>query len=79
MIVIDRFEGSLAVLETDNGNITLSRELLPDTAREGDILVYSGGRYIVDEAATAERRRITCARLKRLIGSKPQTDGDDYD
>ena len=79
MMIIDRFEGSLAVLETDSGNISLLREQLPKEAREGDVIAYIGGRYVIDAVTTAKRRRETSARTKRLLGIQPQTDGDKYD
>ena len=66
MIIIDRFEGSLAVLETDDGMINVERSLLPENAAEGDVLVYDGS-WTVDIAATEQRRERTRKRLKRLL------------
>lgn len=66
MIIIDRFEGSLAVLETDDGMINVERSLLPENAAEGDVLVYDGS-WTVDTAATEQRRERTRKRLKRLL------------
>ena len=66
MIIIDRFEGSLAVLETDDGMINVERSLLPENAAEGDVLVYDGS-WTVDTAATEQRRERTKNRLKRLL------------
>ncbi|SEH47879.1 Protein of unknown function [Ruminococcus flavefaciens] len=66
MIIIDRFEGSLAVLETDDGMINVERSLLPENAAEGDVLVYDGS-WTVDTTATEQRRERTRKRLKRLL------------
>jgi hypothetical protein len=66
MIIIDRFESSLAVLETDDGMINVERSLLPENAAEGDVLVYDGS-WTVDKAATEQRRSRTAKRLKRLL------------
>lgn len=66
MIIIDRFEGSLAVLETDDGMKNIERSLLPENAAEGDVLVYDGS-WTVDTAATEQRRERTRKRLKRLL------------
>lgn len=66
MIIIDRFEGNLAVLETDDGMINVERSLLPENAAEGDVLVYDGS-WTVDTAATEQRRERTKKRLKRLM------------
>ncbi len=66
MIVLDRFEGSYAVLETDSGSMNIPREQLPQDACEGDVLVLSCGRYFADKAATMERRREMLSKLKKL-------------
>jgi hypothetical protein len=66
MIVLDRFEGSYAVLETDSGSLDIPREQLPQSACEGDVLELNEGRYIVNEAATAERRSKMLSKLKKL-------------
>ena len=66
MIIIDRFEGDLAVLETDDGMINVERSLLPENAAEGDVLVYKSS-WTVDTAATEQRRERTRKRLKRLL------------
>ena len=66
MIIIDRFEGNLAVLETDDGMKNIERSLLPENAAEGDVLVYDGS-WTVDTAATEQRRERTRKRLKRLM------------
>ena len=70
MIIIDRFEGSLAVLETDDGMINVERSLLPENAAEGDVLILDGS-WNVDTAATEQRRERTRKRLKKLMN---QTD-----
>lgn len=67
-MIIDRFEGGIAVVETDEGIIDISREYLPENAAEGDVIVQTCGGYIVDEQATAERRRKIAERLRRLTG-----------
>lgn len=79
MTIIDRFEGSLAVLETDSGMKAIPVEQLPKEAREGDVLVFAGSRYIIDEAATAERRRKILSKYRQLSGIEPQANGDKYD
>ena len=72
MTVIDRFEGEYAVLETENGMITLLRSELPEGAAEGDILLYRNGSYTADKTAAAKKRRQTRARLRRLIKGDKQ-------
>jgi len=41
MLIIDRFEGDFAVVETTNGFINIPREDLPANAGEGDVLTLS--------------------------------------
>ncbi|MCR5599766.1 MAG: DUF3006 domain-containing protein [Ruminococcus sp.] len=65
-MVIDRFEGCLAVIETENGMVTLRREQLPKEAAEGDVLVFADGRYTIDKKAAAERRSAVREKLKKL-------------
>ncbi|HOQ75982.1 MAG TPA: DUF3006 domain-containing protein [Thermoclostridium sp.] len=56
-ITIDRFEGSYAVCEADgNKMISIERSLLPEEAREGDVLTLIDGKYIIDTAETAKRK-----------------------
>lgn len=66
MIIIDRFEGNLAVLETDDGMKNIERSLLPENAAEGDVLILDGS-WTVDTSATEQRRERTRKRLKRLL------------
>jgi hypothetical protein len=59
--IIDRFEGSWAVIEFDGTVFDFPRELLPAKAREGDVLRFS---VTVDSAGTVKRRK----RVQRLEG-----------
>lgn len=66
MIIIDRFEGENAVLETDSGMIIIRRDGLPENAREGDVLELVEGAYQINSAATEERRAAVRAKFNRL-------------
>lgn len=66
LICIDRFEDSLAVLETDSGMIQIPRTDLPPDAKEGDLLLKTESGYCIDEAATKSRREQLLARTKKL-------------
>ncbi len=72
-VVIDRFEGEYAVLETAEGMTDIHRGHLPGAAREGDVLIYSCGGWSIDRAATEKRRRANSERLKKLM----REDADD--
>jgi hypothetical protein len=66
VIVIDRFEGDSAILEKGSQLVTVDRRLLCEFAREGDIVEESDGRYVVNAAATAERRQKIADRMKKM-------------
>lgn len=52
-LIIDRFEGEFAVIEYNDTVFNLPRELLPPTAKEGDVLILQ---LSIDVATTKERR-----------------------
>ena len=69
MIILDRLEETLAVLETDDGMVNVPRELLPADVREGDVLrQVADGTYTTDAAATHARREKLLARTRRMTG-----------
>lgn len=57
--VIDRFEGELAVIEFEDGYKNIPRQMLPDEAREGDVLVLQDEHWIIDSEATYRRKEKT--------------------
>lgn len=62
--IIDRIEEGTAVLETEEKtfvNVPLSD--LPLKVREGDVLTFSDGEYLVDKAVTSERKE----KIKSLL------------
>lgn len=67
MIIIDRFEGEYAVLENDDEMQNIERTLLPDDAKEGDVLIVVDSMYEVDVEGTQKRREEVIA-LKRMLG-----------
>lgn len=55
--VIERFEGDMAVLEEAGDSfVDVPRSDLAAGAKVGDVVVSSGGRYVVDAAETAARK-----------------------
>ena len=55
--IIDRFEGSFAVVELENGEMkNIKRELVPMEAKEGDILII-GENITIDHEETEKRRK----------------------
>ncbi|KRQ87756.1 hypothetical protein ABG79_00561 [Caloramator mitchellensis] len=56
MGVIDRFEGEFAVIVWDEGEVeNVKKELLPEAAREGDVVVFAGD-YFIDYCETQKRK-----------------------
>jgi hypothetical protein len=56
-VIIDRFEGNLAVCEKEDGTfMDISSVRLPNGAKEGDMLVITGDQISVDKLGTKERR-----------------------
>ncbi len=56
-VTVDRLEGSLAVLEREDGSTcTVSRDLLPPDTAAGDVLTEQDGRFSPDPNETARRR-----------------------
>jgi hypothetical protein len=54
LLIIDRFEGDWAVLDHDGTTFNFPRDLLPDGAKEGDVLELG---LQVNKDATLERRQ----------------------
>jgi hypothetical protein len=83
-LVIDRFEGDLAVVEVDGeGTLDLPRWILPEGVKEGDHLTVSreqageGGARLeirVDAAAAEAARADVAATLERLKARDPGGD-----
>jgi hypothetical protein len=56
-VIIDRFEGDLAVCEKEDGTfMDIPSQSLPSGAKEGDILLINGDHISVDKSGTQERR-----------------------
>lgn len=51
MIIVDRIEGGFAVVYNENKREDIPLEKLPQTVREGDVLVFCEGGYRIDEQA----------------------------
>ena len=62
MLIIDRFEGEFAVVETNDGVVNIPRIDLPADTREGDVLVFG-----VDKSGTAARKKSIERRMNKLF------------
>lgn len=62
-IIVDRFEGNIAVVELEDGSvIDCPKALLPTNAKEGSIINIT-----VDEKATKEKLKKNTERMNRLF------------
>ncbi len=68
-VIVDRFEGSIAVVEVCLGHMrNVPRSQLPSGTREGDVLAFDGHAYRKDARATSERTNNMRSRTHRLFG-----------
>ena len=62
-LIIDRFEGDFAVIELPDGRmIDCPKALLPDNAKEGNILSIT-----VEETATHDKLKKVTERMQKLF------------
>jgi len=62
MMIIDRFEGEFAVIETSNGFINVPYPDLPAAAKEGDVLIIT-----LDKANTEARKQRIESMMSKLF------------
>ncbi|MCL2494176.1 MAG: DUF3006 domain-containing protein [Oscillospiraceae bacterium] len=67
-LIIDRFEGGLAVCEREDGSLEhIPVEALPEGAREGSVLVLQDGAWALDMREEEERRARLFAKQEGLF------------
>lgn len=67
MWIIDRFEGEFAVLEGENGMLTVPRSALPADICEGSaVTALPDGRYSLDAQQSELRRKRLSTLFERL-------------
>lgn len=69
-LIIDRFEGALAVCEQEGSEklFGIDRQELPAGAKEGTVLkITDEGELTIDEEETRRRREKLLARQKKLL------------
>lgn len=57
MIILDRFEGKVAVLEEEGNFFHVSIDKVSPFAKEGDVLILKEGMYIPDKFGTNKRKK----------------------
>lgn len=64
---VDRFEEDWVICEDENGNETrIEIKNVPHSVREGSVILYENGEFILDSAET-ELRRKNISKLKKYI------------
>ncbi|MDD3270180.1 MAG: DUF3006 domain-containing protein, partial [Syntrophomonadaceae bacterium] len=57
-VIIDRFEGAYAVVESEAKSMQkIKREEIPSAAREGDVLIHKDNIWTIDREASLERKQ----------------------
>ena len=62
MLIIDRFEGPFAVVETDQGMINIPISDMPEGAKEGDVLTI-----VLNDQETSQRKRKIDGMMNKLF------------
>ena len=62
MLIIDRFEGDKAIVESSDATIEIDKSEIPKNAKEGDVL-----KIIVDKEETSTRRKAIKELSKELF------------
>jgi len=57
MLIISNISEGIAVIEDGEISFDIPTGALPDNAKEGDVILWENGEYLIDEKTTAERRK----------------------
>lgn len=57
MLIIDRIEDGIAVIEDEDSRIEVPVSMLDSSVKEGDAVNLEDGVYVPDKSATEKRRR----------------------
>ncbi len=69
-MVVDRIEGDFAVVENEGIMLDIPLSQLPCNVKEGDMICFLNGVYIVDNKTADEQREEISARLENLFKRK---------
>jgi len=65
MLIIDRFEGDFAVVETSDGIVNIPKKDMPPSAKEGDVLLLS-----IESNGTEKRKERIDGMMNNLFKDK---------
>ena len=57
MLIIDRIEDGIAVIEDEDSRFEVPVSMLDGNVKEGDAVISENGVYVPDKSATEKRRR----------------------
>ena len=57
MLIIDRIEDGIAVIEDDDSRFEVPVSMLGSDVKEGDAVILENGVYVPDNSAAEKRRR----------------------
>lgn len=67
MYIVDRIEGDKIVLENEDGrNKIVEKDVLSFDVKEGDVIEYIDGKYIINKIETSKRRDNILKKFKEL-------------
>lgn len=67
MIVLDRYEENMAVLEIDGKTVSVEKIMIQDGVEEGTVLIFKDNMYLPDSEATKNRRKKIAALQEDLF------------
>ena len=56
MLIVSNISEGIAVIEDEEIRFDIPVGALPDGIKEGDVILWKNGEYLIDENTTAERR-----------------------
>ena len=69
--IVDRVENNIAVLEKDDlSHIEIQVSEIGFEVKEGNVLLFENGKFVLDEACEAERRRKIFEKQKNIFKNK---------
>lgn len=67
---LDRLEGEIAVLEGEDKLWDIPRQELPPETAPGDVLLWNGQTWNIDQAKTQARKERMAEKMRRLFGKE---------
>ncbi|MGN0650143.1 MAG: DUF3006 domain-containing protein [Oscillospiraceae bacterium] len=67
MIIVERIEENIAVLESDGKTLIVPLNKLPNAVHEGSVLVKIAGGFAIDEQAEKKRHSLLTAKRHRIF------------